>query len=48
MPQWEKKLQSRWKQKKSSLKVDPYACAFKIKNRFFDSLITIGNIPREI
>ena len=26
---------------KSSLEVDPYACAIKIKNRFFDSLITV-------
>ena len=31
-----------------SLEVDPYTCAIKIKNRFFDSLITIGHIPREI
>ena len=44
---WEKKLQSR-KQKKFSVEVDPYACAIKIKNRFFDSLITVGHIPREI
>ena len=29
--------------KKSSLQVDPYACAI-----FFDSLITVGHIPREI
>ena len=48
MPKWEKKLQSRWKQKKVSLKVDPYVCAIKIKNRFFNSLITIGHIPCEI
>ena len=34
--------------KKSSLEVDPYACVIKIKNRFFDSLITVGHIPREI
>ena len=34
--------------KKSSLEVDPYACAIKIKNRFFDSLITVGHMPREI
>ena len=33
--------------KKSSLEVDPYACAIKIKNRFFNSLITVGYIPRE-
>ena len=33
---------------KSSLEVNPYACAIKIKNRFFDSLITVGHIPREI
>ena len=34
--------------KKISLEVDPYACAIKIKNRFFDSLITEGHIPGEI
>ena len=35
--------------KKYSLEVvDPYACAIKIKNCFFNSLITIGHIPREI
>ena len=48
IPEWEKKLPSRWKQKKSSPEVNPYACAIKIKNRFFDSLITVGHIPREI
>ena len=31
--------------KKSSLEVDPYACVIKIKNRFFDSVITVGHIP---
>ena len=34
--------------KKSSPEVNPYACAIKIKNRFFDSLITVGHIPRKI
>ena len=34
--------------KESSLEVDPYARAIKIKNRFFDSLITIRHISREI
>ena len=34
--------------KKSSLEVDPYPFVIKIKNRFFDSLITVGHIPREI
>ena len=34
--------------KKSSLEVDPYTCAIKIKNRFFDSLITVRHIPCEI
>ena len=34
--------------KKISLEVDSYACAIKIKNRSFDSLITVGHIPREI
>ena len=28
--------------------IDPYACAIKIKNRFFDNWITVGHIPREI
>ena len=34
--------------KKSSLEVDPYACAIKVKNRFFDSIITVGHMPCEI
>ena len=34
--------------KKFSLEVDPYARAIIIKNRFFDSLITVGHILREI
>ena len=34
--------------KKYSLEVDPYACAIKIKNRFFDGLIPVGHIHREI
>ena len=34
--------------KKFSLEVDPYACAIKIKNCFFDSLINVGHITREI
>ena len=34
--------------KKPSLEVDPYACAIKIKNLLFDSLITAGHIPCEI
>ena len=33
---------------KPSLEVDPYAYAIKIKNRFFDGLITVGHISREI
>jgi len=31
-----------------SKSIDPYACAIKIKNRFFDNWITVGHIPREI
>ena len=34
--------------KKFSLEVDPYACAIKFKNCFFDSLITVGHIPHEM
>ena len=34
--------------KKVSLEVDPYACAIKIKNCFFNSLITIGHLHCEI
>ena len=34
--------------KKSSLEVDSYACAIKIKTRSFNSLITVEHIPREI
>ena len=32
----------------TSKSIDPYACAFKIKNRFLDNWITVGHIPREI
>ena len=32
----------------TSKSIDPYACAIKIKNRFFDNWITVGHIPREI
>ena len=32
----------------SSLEVDPYACAVKIKNRFYEHHITVGHLPREI
>ena len=34
--------------KKTSLDTDPYACAIRIKNRYFENLITVGHIPREI
>ena len=34
--------------KKSSLEVNPHVCAIKIKNRFFNSLITVRHIPHEI
>ena len=33
---------------KLSLDVDPYACAIKIKHRYFDAYLTIDHIPREI
>ena len=32
----------------TSKSIDPYACAIKIKNRFFDNWITVGHILREI
>ena len=32
----------------TSKSIDPYACAIKIKNRFFDNRITVGHISREI
>ena len=32
----------------SSLETDPYACAIRIKNKYFSNLITVGHIPREI
>ena len=34
--------------KNFSLEVNPHACAIKIKNHFFNSLITVRHIPREI
>ena len=33
---------------KSSKSIDPYACAIKIKHKFFDTWLTVGHIPREI
>ena len=42
------KVTAEMETKKFSLEVDAYACGIKIKNRFFDSLIIIGHIPREI
>ena len=33
---------------KSSKESDPYACAIKVKNNFFDNWMTVGHIPREI
>ena len=32
----------------TSKSIDPYACAIKIKNRFFENWITVGHIPKEI
>ena len=33
---------------KESIKVDPYACAIRVKERFFGAMKTVGHIPREI
>ena len=33
---------------KSSLDVDPYACAIKIKHRYFNAYLTVGHIRRAI
>ena len=33
---------------KSSKSIDPYACAIKIKQKIFDTWLTVGPIPREI
>ena len=33
---------------KKSITVDPYACAIRVKHRFFDTWVTVGHIPREI
>jgi len=32
----------------TSKSIDTYACAIKIKNRYFENWITVGHIPREI
>ena len=32
--------------KKMSLDTDPYACAIRIKNRYFENLITVGHISK--
>ena len=31
-----------------SLETNPYACAIRIKNKYFSNLITVGHIPHEI
>ena len=31
-----------------SIETDPYACAIRVKNKYFSNLITAGHIPREI
>ena len=31
-----------------SLESDPYACAIRIRNKYFSNSITVGHIPREI
>ena len=33
---------------KSSKSIDSYACAIKIKHKYFDTWLTVGHIPREI
>ena len=33
---------------KESIKVDPYACAIYVKNKYFDATKTVGHIPREV
>lgn len=32
----------------SSIAIDPYACAVKAKERYFDGWKTVGHVPREI
>ena len=32
----------------SKFETDPYACAIRIKNKYFSNLITVGHIPLEI
>ena len=34
--------------KKESLDIDTYACAVKIKTKYFQDLINFGHLPREI
>ena len=36
------------KTNKESMKVDPYACAIRVKDRFFGAMKTVVHIPREI
>ena len=33
---------------KPSKSIDPYACAIKMKHKYFDTWLTVGHIPREI
>ena len=32
----------------SSIAIDPYACAVKAKEKYFDGWKTVGHVPREI
>ena len=32
----------------SSIAIDPYSCAVKVKEKYFDGWKTVGQVPREI
>ena len=42
------KLKVKRETNKLSKSIDPYACAIKTKHQFFDTWLTVGQIPREI
>ena len=42
------KVETETKANQSSIAMDPYACAVKAKEKYFDGWKTVGQTPREI
>ena len=43
-----RKLKLKWKPNQTSIAADPYACAVKAKDKYFDGWETVVYVPREI